>query len=97
MVKRLGSKNRKTRQKLSKNIHTKSKIRISTYLQSFKSGDRVALKVEPAIQKGQYYLRFHGKTGQVTGSQGECYKVKIRDFNKQKTLLVHPIHLKRIQ
>lgn len=87
---------RKTRQKLSKNIHTKGKVRISSFLQEFNKGDQVALTVEPAYQKGQYYLRFHGKTGVVSGKRGECYEIKIKDFNKEKMVVVHPVHLKKV-
>lgn len=96
MVQRIGSKNRKSRQKLSKNIRDRSKIRISSFLQTFSNGDRVALKAEPAYQKGQYFLRFHGKTGLVTGKRGDCYEVKIKDFKKEKMLVVHPVHLKKV-
>jgi ribosomal protein L21E len=96
MVQRIGSKMRKSRQKLSKNIHTKSKIKIRTFLQSFNAGDKVALKVEPAYQKGIYELRFHGKTGTIKSQKGTCYEVKIKDFTKEKILIVHPVHLKKV-
>ncbi len=82
---------------MSKNIRTKSKIKIRDFLQSFIEGDRVALNAEPAYQKGLYNLRFHGKTGTVTGRTGACYEVRIRDFNKMKTCIVHPVHLKKVE
>lgn len=97
MVKRIGSIMNKSRQKLSKNIREKSKVRISSFLQSFNEGDHVALKAEPAYQRGMYNLRFHGKTGVVTGKSGSCYEVRIKDFNKEKTMIVHPVHLKKVQ
>ncbi|MFC2135886.1 50S ribosomal protein L21e [Bacteroidota bacterium] len=96
MVKRIGSKIRKSRQKLSKSIREKSKIRISSFLQKFDMGDQVALKAEPAYQKGQYFLRFHGKTGKITGQKGNCYEVTIKDYTKAKKLIVHPVHLKKV-
>jgi len=96
MVKRIGSRINKSRQKLSKNIREKSKISIRSFLQTFNIGDKVALKAEPAYPKGMYFLRFHGKTGEVTGQRGTCYEVKIRDFDKMKTVLVHPVHLKKV-
>lgn len=96
MVKRIGSSMRKSRQKLSKNIREKSKVRISSFLQTFDNGDKVVLKVEPAYQKGQYFLRFHGKIGTIGSRTGTCYEVKIKDINKEKTLIVHPIHLKKV-
>lgn len=97
MVKRVGSIMRKSRQKLSKSIREKGKLRISSFLQSFKTGDRVALKVEPGYQRGQYNLRFHGKTGTVKKQVGTCYEVKIMDASKEKTVVVHPVHLKRVE
>jgi large subunit ribosomal protein L21e len=53
------------------------------------------LCAEPAYQKGMYYPRFHGKSGIVSGMRGDCYEIVIKDSAKQKTLVVHPIHLKR--
>ncbi len=87
---------RKSRQKLTKSIREKSKLNIAKYLQTFEDGESVALKVDSAYQRGMYNLRFHGKTGVVVGKQGNCFKVKIKDFAKEKTLIVHPVHLKKI-
>lgn len=96
MVKRVGSRMRKSRQKLRKNIRTKGKIRISDFLQTFETGEKVALKIESAYQKGQYFLRFHGKTGTIKCQRGKCYEVKIKDFKKDKIVVVHPVHLKKV-
>ena len=97
MAQRIGRFRRKTRHKLKKNIREKGKISISNYLQKLKPGDRVILKAEPAIQNGMYFPRFHGKAGVITGMQGDCYKVLIKDINKKKTIIVHPVHLKQWQ
>jgi len=94
MAQRTGSRRRKTRHKLKKSIRTKGKISIRNYLQSFKPGEKVLLKAEPAIQKGMYHPRFHGKIGTIKKSQGKCYQVIIKDHKKEKIQLVHPIHLK---
>lgn len=96
MVQRSGGFRRKTRHKLKKNIRQKGKISIHNYLQEFKSGDKVLLKAEPSIQKGMYFPRFHSKVGIITKKQGKCYKILIKDHNKEKILIVHPIHLKRV-
>jgi len=37
-----------------------------------------------------------GRTGIVIGKRGRSYIVNIKDFNKEKTFIVPPIHLKRI-
>lgn len=66
------------------------------FLQTFKEGDTVILKAEPAYQKGAYHYKFHGRTAVVTGTQGHCYTVAMSDQGKEKNLIVHPVHLKRI-
>lgn len=96
MVMRNGGYRRKSRHKLSKGFRRRGKVSLSRYFQAFKAGDKVCLLAEPAVQKGLYHPRFHGRIGSVTESAGRCYKVKITDINKKKTLIVHPVHLKLI-
>ncbi|MDO8555793.1 MAG: 50S ribosomal protein L21e [Nanoarchaeota archaeon] len=96
MVKRIGGFRRKTRAKMRKNYKDRGKISIRSFLQSFKAGDKVVLKAEPAYQLGMYYPRFHGKQGIVAGKAGKCYQVMIFDGNKEKMVVVHPIHLHRV-
>lgn len=81
---------------MSKNIWTKSKISQRAFLQSFNPGERVVLKAEPAYQKGMYHLRFHGKVAEVLKKRGDCYEVKLSDRTKEKTFVVHPVHLKKV-
>ncbi|HZX12425.1 MAG TPA: 50S ribosomal protein L21e [Candidatus Nanoarchaeia archaeon] len=95
MAKRIGGTRRKTRHKFAKNVRQRGKISLAHYFQSFSNGDNVCLVAEPSIHKGLYHARFHGKAGTITGKRGSCYEVKIQDLNMQKTLIVHPIHLRR--
>lgn len=96
MVQRIGGFRRKTRHKLSKRVRTKGKLSINRYLEEYIIGERVVLVGEPLYQKGMYFPRFHGRVGIITKKQGRCYFVKIDDLGKQKSILVHPVHLKRI-
>lgn len=80
---------------MSKARDRKGKVRISDYLQEFKLHDKVYLNMEPAIQKGQYNLRFYGSYGEVTGIKGKCYEVTIKHLNAVKKVIVHPVHLKK--
>lgn len=96
MVTRIGGSRLKTRHKLSKSRRQKGKISINAYLQTYAEGDKVLLKAEPAIQGGMYHPRYHGKVGTVTKKQGACYLVSIQDQRATKTMLVHPIHLRRL-
>ena len=96
MAKRKGKFRRKSRSKLKKNIRKKGKISIKKYFQKFKDGEKVYLKAEPAIQKGMFYPKYIGKSGIIKGKKGNCYQVLVKDKNKQKILIVHPIHLKKV-
>ena len=95
MVRRIGGFRRKTRYKLKKEKRNRGKISMSNYFQSFNSGDRVSLYVEPAVQKGMYRPTFMGKAGIITGKRGKCYEVSIKDGGKKKMLIIHPVHLRR--
>jgi large subunit ribosomal protein L21e len=94
MATRVGTRQRKSRHKLRKHYKDKGKIPLSKYFQTFESGEKVNLKINSSIKKGQFFPRFHGLTGTASGiMKGSCYEVTIKDGNKKKTLFVHPIHL----
>ena len=94
MVTRIGTKQRKTRHKFTQHYRKKGKIPLSQYFQEFEEGSKVNLKINPNIQKGRFFPRFHGLTGTISGNKkGQCYEVTIKDGGKQKTLYIHPIHL----
>jgi large subunit ribosomal protein L21e len=95
MVTRIGTKQRKTRHKFTKHYRQRGKVPLSQYFQELKDGDKVNLVINPTVQKGRFFPRFHGFTGTVAGKRGFCYQVKIKDGNKEKQVCVHPIHLKR--
>ncbi|MDP4012062.1 MAG: 50S ribosomal protein L21e [Candidatus Nanoarchaeia archaeon] len=94
-MKRIGGFRRKTRYKLQKHYSQKGKVSIRRFLQSFKEGEHAVLSAEPAYQKGMYLPRFHGRNVIIKAKKGRCYVVTFKDTNKQKDLIVHPIHLKR--
>ena len=95
MVKRIGGIRRKTRYKLRKEKRRRGKISITRYFQSFNMGDRVYLTAESAVQKGMYHPNFMGKSGVIKGRRGKCYEVTINDLGKDKTLIIHPVHLRK--
>ncbi len=95
MATRVGGFRRKTRSKLRKSPKEKGKISIRRFFQELKNGTKVCFSAEPAYQKGMYFPRFHGKTGEVISKEGNCYHVSFKDGNKRKTAVVHPVHLKK--
>ncbi|KAK5940029.1 60S ribosomal protein L21A [Knufia obscura] len=54
-----------TRYAFSRDFKKKGTINLSTYLQHYKVGDIVDIKVNGAVQKGMPYKVYHGKTGVV--------------------------------
>jgi len=96
MVKRIGSRRRKTRHLFTQSLRDKGKIPLSKYFQEFTAKDKVALIINSGVSKGQFFRRFYGMTGTITGKKkGTCYEIIIKDGGKQKLLYVHPIHLKK--
>ncbi|MCK9596990.1 50S ribosomal protein L21e [Candidatus Pacearchaeota archaeon] len=79
-----------------KPIRTRGKIQFSRYFQELKKGDFVAISRELAV-RANFSKRLQGITGVVDGKRGKVYLVKIKDGNKEKTILAAPIHLKKIK
>ena len=97
MVKRVGSSRRKSRELFSVSKKMKGKIPVSSFVKKITVGEHVHLDLEPSVNEGVYFRRFHGRTGMVVGMQGSCYKVKIRDGGKEKTLVIAPVHLNLVR
>ncbi|MFH1398584.1 MAG: 50S ribosomal protein L21e [Candidatus Woesearchaeota archaeon] len=93
---RVGGSRRKTRYKLTKGVRDKGKVTITRHFQKFSEGEGVILKIEPSIQKGVFHPRHHGKKGTVIGMKGSCYIVEITDIHKQKEIIVHPVHMVKL-
>lgn len=96
MVQRIGGARRKTRAKFSKPMRQQGKISLRRYLQKLETGEKVVLQAEPGVQSGLYFRRFHGKIGTVRRRLGSCYEVVIMDNAKEKLVIVHPVHLKKV-
>jgi large subunit ribosomal protein L21e len=78
-----------------KPVKQKGKISFMRYFQKFQPGDSVAV-VRELSQVFGYPKRLQGRTGKVISKQGTAYKIEILDYNKKKTYLIKPIHLKKI-
>jgi len=81
--------------KKSKSLRDKRKKNLARHFPQIKEGDRVAL-VRDLSSKPCFPSRFHGLTGQVIKKQGKAYVIQFYDQNKQKTAMVNPVHLKKI-
>ena len=81
---------------MSKGVRDRGKMSLSRFFAAFKSGDNVKLIADPTYHKGMFCLRFYGKNAIVQQARGTCYEVTIRDGGKIKTLICHPVHLRKI-
>jgi ribosomal protein L21E len=96
MSKRLGGARRRTRRTFAKEGRDKGKVKIADYLAEFKQGDKVCLQFESSVPDGRYFHRYHSNTGLIQSKRGDCYEVVIRVSKNNRTLFVHPVHLKKI-
>ena len=97
MVKRVGGFRRKSRSKLRKPVGERGRLNITKFFQQFSMNEIVSLSADSSYQNGMYHPRFHGKTGRISGKQGSCYYVSIKDGNKEKKIIVHSVHLKKVK
>ena len=79
-----------------KNQREHGKIKLSRYFQDFEKGDRVAVVKELALQP-KFPKSLQGRSGVVESKRGSSYIVKINDLNKEKTYIIHPVHLRKLK
>lgn len=85
----------RTRKVFRKHVRERGAVPpLSLLMIEYKPGDKVHIKVNPAIHHGMPHRRFHGKTGVVVGKRGKAYIVKVRLGDKEKTLFIRPEHLR---
>lgn len=74
-------------------MRERGKIRLSEYFKKFNEGDPVCIVTEASV-KCAFPKRIIGKSGKVSKKRGDCYLVQLNDLDKEKTFIIHPIHLK---
>lgn len=82
-----------TREKLSNDPRERGISPPQQQIEEFEPGQKVHLRLDPSIPRGQFHSRYDGHTGEVVGEQGTAYKVRINDGGKEKFLIASPAHL----
>ena len=77
-------------------LRERGKIKLSRYFQKFNEGDKVTVIMELA-KEPKFPKQIQGRTGIISGIRGNSYLVKMKDLNKEKTYIIHPVHLKKIK
>ncbi len=96
MVRSSHGPRKKTRQTLSKSPRSRGLSPITHEFQEFEVGEKVNIFLDPSIHHGMPAVRFHGKTGTVTGTQGKAFVLAVKDGDKTKTVLATPEHLRKV-
>ena len=78
-----------------KRIREKGKLSFSRYFKRIEDGKSVAIVKDRAV-RAAFPDRIQGKSGKVAGSRGRFKLVEIKEGNKKKTYIIHPIHLKTL-
>jgi ribosomal protein L21E len=53
--------------------------------------------VRELSQTPKFPKTLQGRTGVVDSKKGRSYVVKIKDLNKEKEYIIHPVHLKKVK
>jgi len=86
-----------TRNKLSNAPRDRGTSPPQRAVQQFEAGEKVHLRIDPSVPDGRFHPRFNGHTGEVIGTQGRAFNVRVDDGGKDKTLVVRAAHLSRQQ
>ena len=92
MVKSSKGLRTKARRKLRRGL--RQKFKSAEFLQEFKAGDKVIIRVEPASQSNLPHLRVKGKIGEVVEKRGRSYVIRLRVGKTIKQFITRAEHLK---
>lgn len=95
MVKSSKGLRRRTRSKLRKKPRERGLSPITRSFQTYATGEKASIIIDPSVHKGQPHSRFHGKTGTIMGTQGNAYLLDVKMGRKMKRVIVNPEHLKK--
>ncbi len=77
----------------AKKIRDKGKLKLSSYFKVIENGTRVAVIDERGVRMS-FPKRLRGMSGEVKAARGRFKEVEIKDGDKLKTFIIHPVHLK---
>lgn len=83
------------RNKLSSNA--REKVTVNEQIKDFEEGEKARIEINASITDGRPHQRFHGRTVDVVGEQGDAYKVEFMDGGVSKNLFIKPVHLQKIE
>ena len=97
MVTRTKGSRQGTRSILKKSKRDRRRLFIGRTMHTYQEGDKVAIVLDGAQQKGMPHRRFQGRTGEIAGTQGRSYVIRGADGKMMKTVVARPEHLRPIE
>ena len=76
-----------------KRVREKGKLSLSKYFKKIDDGSKVAIVADKAV-RAAFPRRLQGKSGKAVGTRGKFKIVELKDGNKMKKFIIHPIHLR---
>lgn len=73
------------------------KLTVNKVLSKPAINSTVQININSSFHSGLPHPRFQGITGKVVAYRGEGVEVKLRDGNKEKLIVTHPVHLKVLE
>ena len=86
-----------TRSILRRSKTQRGRINIARVMHQYEIGDRVAVVLDGAQQKGMPPRRFQGATGIIQAQQGRAWVIDLHDKNMAKTVVARAEHLRPLE
>lgn len=81
--------------KATRKMKTRKKISVNALLKPFEIGESIRIVIKP-YYNSLVHRRYNARTGQIIKKQGQAYVVKIKDGKSEKMLIIHPLHLEKM-
>ena len=76
-----------------KKVREKGKLRLSRYFKKIDDGAKVAIVTDRGV-RAAFPKRIQGMSEKVIATRGKFKEVQIKNGDKMKTFIMHPVHLK---
>jgi large subunit ribosomal protein L21e len=86
---------RKSRAALTKKVRERGKMPLTRLLTEYAEGEKVIIKIDPAVHKGMPHKRFAGQVATVKAKRGNAYVLEIPQTKIVKTIIALPQHIRK--
>jgi len=84
---------RKSRGVLIKKPRQRGLQPLGRLLHEYGAGEKVVVKIDPAVHEGMPHSRYQGRVGVVAEKRGRAYVVKLEEGGRVRDLIILPEHM----